>query len=60
MISDAGDIPEKTPTAGGFPFTDIASFYDILGAAEEIFVECINERNQVGWQSAGKEQKQDG
>ena len=52
MISDAGDIPEKT--TGSFPFTDIASFYDILGGAEEVFVECIKERNQAGWQSAGK------
>ena len=54
MISDAGDIPGKTSERGRFPFTDIASYYDILGAAEEVFVECVKERNQAGWQSAGK------
>ena len=54
MISDAGDIPGKTTQGSGFPFSDIASFYDILGAAEELFIECIKEKNQAGWQSAGK------
>lgn len=54
MISDAGDIPGKTTEGNNFPFTDIASFYDVLGAAEETFVECVKERSQAGWQSAGK------
>ena len=54
MISDAGDIPGKTTQGTVLTLSDIASFYDILGAAEELFVECIKEKNRAGWQSAGK------
>ena len=54
MLNDAGDIPDKDSEGRSFPFIDLATFGDVVYAAEDLFQECIIGEGQAGWQSTGK------
>ena len=51
-----GDVPQPELLPGGAkkgPLTDVSSWRDLWHVAENVLLQCVSLRGQMGWQATG-------